>query len=61
MSIKSNDRDKNQHLDYLIDPCFHIATRLFVLSFQNGYFLPTIKIKDYNAMIDGRNFFDHPV
>ena len=22
------------------------------------YYLPTVEIKDYNAMIDGRNFFD---
>ena len=25
------------------------------------YYLPTVGIKDYNAMIDGRNFFDHPI
>ena len=25
------------------------------------YRLPTVKIKDYNAMIDGRNFFDQPI
>ena len=45
------------------------GNRCFVLSFQNGllriiqirYFLPTIEIKDYNIMIDGRNFFDLPV
>ena len=24
-------------------------------------FLATIKIKDYNVMIDGKNFFDQPV
>ena len=22
------------------------------------YYLPTVEIKDYNVMIDGRNFFD---
>ena len=40
--------------------------RLFVLLFENiahqtthtTYFLPTMKIKDYNVMNDGRNFFD---
>ena len=25
------------------------------------YFLPTATIKDCNVMIDGKNFFDHPV
>ena len=43
--------------------------RLFVLSFQNEndwrsykqYYLPIIKIKDDNVMIDGLSFFDQPV
>ena len=25
------------------------------------YYLPNVKIKDYNVMIDGRNFFDQPM
>ena len=25
------------------------------------YYLPTVEIKDYNVMIDGRNFFDQPI
>ena len=25
------------------------------------YFLPTVEIKDYNPMMDGRNFCDKPV
>ena len=25
------------------------------------YHLPTVRIKDYNVMIDGRNFFDQPI
>ena len=43
--------------------------RLFVLSFKDSrvrksykqYFLPTVEIKNYNVMIDGRKFFDQPV
>ena len=43
--------------------------RLFVLSFENDahwrsykqYFLPTVEIKDYSIMIDGKNLFDQPV
>ena len=48
---------------------FHGVNRLSVLSFENDahwrsqkwYFLPTIEIKDYNVIIDGKNFFDQPV
>ena len=40
-----------------------------MLSFENGsdrigytgYFLPTVEIKNYNLMIDGRNLFDESV
>ena len=60
---------QNRHLHFLIDPSFPEVNRLFVLSFENDncqeshkqYYLPTVEIKDYNAMIDGRNFFDQPI
>ena len=47
-----------------IDPSFQGVNKLFVSSFEDinvresykRYFLPTIEIKDYNVMIDGRNF-----
>ena len=59
----------NQYLDYLIGPSFQGVNRLFVLLFENitdravhtGYYLPKIKIKDCNVMIDGQNFFNQPV
>ena len=43
--------------------------RLFVLSFEDydgreshkQYYLPTVEIKHYNVMIDGRNIFDQPI
>ena len=25
------------------------------------YYIPNVEIKDYNVMIDGKNFFDQPV
>ena len=25
------------------------------------YYLPTVEVKDYNVMIDGRNSFDQPI
>ena len=46
-----------------------MVNRLFVLTFKNEdqrkshstYYLPKVEIKDYNVMIDGRNFFDQPI
>ena len=48
---------------------FEGVNRLFILSFENNlhqrkyerYFLPTVKIKDYNVMIDGENVLDQPI
>ena len=62
-------QETKPYSDYLIDLCFQGVNRLFILSFENnghrtGYwqcFLPTVEIKGYNIMIDGRNFFDQPV
>ena len=56
---------QNRYLNHLINPSFQGVNRLFVLSFENEdqrkshstYYLPNVKIKDYNVMIDGRNFF----
>ena len=60
---------QNRYLNYLINPSFQGVNRLFVLSFENEddrishstYYLPKVEIKDYNIMIDGRNFFDQPI
>ena len=62
-------QETKPYSDYLIDLRFQGVNRLFILSFENnghrtGYwqcFLPTVEIKGYNIMIDGRNFFDQPV
>ena len=55
--------------NYLINSSFQGVTRLFVLSFENEndrtshstYYLPKVELKDYNVMVDGRNFFDQPI
>ena len=52
-----------------IKASFQGVNRLFVLSFENEdqrkslstYYLPKVEIKDYNVMIDGKNFFDQPI
>ena len=62
---KVSSEAPNPYLDFLINPSFQGVNRHFILSFENEenrtdhtkYYLPTVKIKDYNAMIDGRNFF----
>ena len=66
---KVSPERQNQYLDFLIDPGFRGVNRLFVLSFENeedrkihtGYYLPKVEMKDYNLMIDEKNFFDQPV
>ena len=63
---------KNNNLDYLTDPTFRNINRLFVLSFKNGnddlarnsfdkYYMPLVEIKDFNALVDKKTFFDQPV
>ena len=60
---------QNRYLNYLINPSFQGVNRLFILAFENEndrtshstYYLPKVERKDYNVIIDGRNFFDQPI
>ena len=60
---------QNSNLNQLIEPSFQGVNRLFVLAFENDaqrtsnkrYYIPNVEIKDYNVMIDGKNFFDQPI
>ena len=63
---------QNNNLNYLIDPTFTSVNRLFVLSFPrnnntdsryffSNYYLPKVKVNDFNVLIDGKSFFDLPV
>ena len=61
-SIKTNAQ--NRYLNHLVDPSFQGVNRFFVLSDRIShlaYYLPKVEIKDYNVMIDGKNFFDQPI
>ena len=57
------------YVNYLINPSFQGVNRLFLSLFENDahqlsykrYFLLTVEIKDYNVMIDEKDFFDQPV
>ena len=63
---------QNANLNYLIKPSFQSVNRLFLLAFEldndndwrasnKRYYIPNVEIKDYNVMIDGKNFFDQPI
>ena len=60
---------RNANLNYLIEPSFRGVNRLFVLAFEDDaqrtsnkrYYIPHVEIKNYNVMIDSKNFFDQPV
>ena len=63
---------KNSNLNYLIDTTFMNVNRLFVLSFPrnsntdsrysfSNYYVPKVRINDFNILIDRKIFFDLPV
>ena len=66
---------KNYNDEYIrerIDASFQGVNKLFVLPYASGdnitnensyrkYFLPRLKIKNYNIEIDGRNFYDQSI
>ena len=60
---------QNNNLNYLIDPTFTSVNRLFVLSFPrnnntdsrysfSNYYVPKVKVNDFNVLIDRKSFFD---
>ena len=63
------NQTKTNHLNNLIDPTFTKVNRLFVLLFKNEegrtsfskYYGPKVEITDFNALINGKSFFDVPV
>ena len=70
-------QSQNNNLNYLIDTTFTNVNKLFILSFQriaggnnttkdyrdyfSHYYVPNVRIKDFNVLIDGKRFFDLPV
>ena len=63
------------HKKVLLDSSFQGVNRLFVMGFDSNtvkrntdnlqshrrYFLPRVEVKDYNVLIDGRNFYDQNI
>ena len=56
-------------MNNLLELSFQGVNRLLVLAFENDAqrtsnkrcYLPNVKIKDCNVMIDGKSFFDQPI
>ena len=60
---------QNGNLKHVVEPSFQGINKLFALSFENDaqrtsnkrYCLTNVEVKDYNVMIDGKNFFDQSI
>ena len=72
IQITNDYSTQKWNLNYLIDPTFTNISRLFVLSFPrnnntdsrysfSNYYVPKVRINDFNVLIDGKSFFDLPV
>ena len=59
---------QNRYLDYSIDSSYQKVDKPFALQFESKadkrgytwYYISTVETKDYNVMIDRRNFFNQP-
>ena len=72
VEIAANNEEK--YIRELLDSSYQGVKRLFVLAYDNTagddqvsidsfkkYFLPRVKIKNYNIEIDGKIFYDQPI
>ena len=69
--IPNRTYDANGYIRELLDSSYQGVKRLFVLAYDNAtginlishkrYFLPRIKITNYNIEIDDRNFYDQAI
>ena len=68
----NEDADANVFKYINLDPSFQGVNRLFVMAYnrangqptrngQQKYYLRRIDLKEYNVIIDGRNFYDNPI
>ena len=66
------DHAANKNIKERLDASFQGVNKLFVLAYARGYnvtnensyrrfFLPSLKIKNYNIEIDVRNFYDQSI
>ena len=60
------NQTRTNTLNHLIDLTFNKVNRLSALSFENEnnrksfskYYTPSVEIKDFSVLIDGKSFFD---
>ena len=68
----NDDNPATSVRDITLDPSFQGVNRLFAMAYnsengqptrngQHKHYLPRIDLKEYNATIDGRNFYDNPI
>ena len=69
---QTENADANSLKYISLDPSFQGVNRLFIMAYnrvdgqptrngQRKYYLPRIDLNKYNAIIDGRNFYDNPI
>ena len=70
--ISNKNYDANEYIRERLDASIQEVNRLFVFPYMRGanfttensydkYFLPRLKIDNYNIEIDGRNVCDEPI
>ena len=67
--MPNNIYNANNYIRELLDANYQWLKILFILAYDNTvtadfhrrYFLPRVKIKNYNIEIDGRNFYGQPI
>ena len=72
--VEITDANAEKHIRELLDSSYQGVKRLFVLAYDNTagnnqvsvdsfkkYFLPRVKIENYNIEIDERNLYDQPI
>ena len=72
--VEIADNNEAKYIRELLDSSWQGVKRLFVLAYNNKegdnkvsvdsfkkYFLPRVKIENYNIKIDGRNFYYQPI
>ena len=72
--VSINNNNEKKYIRERPDASYQGVKRLFVLAYDNTagnnqvsidsfkkYFLPRVKIENYNIKIDGRNFYDQPI
>ena len=66
--VEIDAANEEKYIRELLDSSCQRVKRLFGLAYNNTagnsykkYFLPRVKIENYNIEIDGRNFYDQPI